>query len=62
MQKIKVLPDNIVVESDNDKTILESVTEQGIPQVNACGAAGNCSTCGIWIMEGVKNCENKNRA
>ena len=38
MPKIEVLPDNILVESDNDKTILESVTEQGIPQVNACGA------------------------
>ncbi len=57
--KIEVLPDNIVVESDNDKTILESVTEQGIPQVNACGAAGKCSTCRVWIMEGVENCENR---
>ena len=58
MPKIVVLPDNIVVESNNDKTILESVTEGGIPQVNACGASGKCSTCRVWIMEGVENCEN----
>ena len=59
MPKIEVLPDNIVVESNNDKTILESVTERGIPQVNACGAAGKCSTCRVWIMEGVENCEKR---
>ena len=59
MPKIEVLPDNIVVESNNYKTILERVTERGIPQVNAYGAAGRCSTCRVWIMKGVENCENR---
>ena len=56
MPKIQFLPHNIIFDIDEDKTLLENALSQGIPQARACGGHGKCSTCRVWVMEGVENC------
>lgn len=60
MSKFEILPDNKIFEVDEDKTLLENSLQNGIPHANACGGHGKCSTCRIWILEGVEHCKEKN--
>ncbi len=60
MAKIEILPDNKVFDVDEDKTLLENALQNNIPHANACGGHGKCSTCRIWLLEGVEHCEEKN--
>ena len=41
-------------------TLLEASLDRDIPHVNACGGHGKCSTCRIYLLEGVENCEKRN--
>ena len=60
MPKIKILPDDKTIDVDEKKTLLEASLDQEIPHVNACGGHGKCSTCRIYLLEGVENCEKRN--
>ncbi|MDC0254676.1 Rieske 2Fe-2S domain-containing protein [Bacteriovoracales bacterium] len=60
MPKIEILPDNKSFDIDGDKSLLEGSLKNEVPHVNACGGNGKCSTCRIWLLEGVENCEARN--
>ena len=60
MPKAKILPDDKTIDIDEEKTLLEGSLEREIPHVNACGGIGKCSTCRVYILEGVENCGNRN--
>ena len=60
MPKIKILPDDKTIDIEDGKNLLEGSIEKDIPHVGACGGNGKCSTCRIYILEGVENCEEMN--
>lgn len=60
MANIVCLPDKRELEVRRDETILEATLRAGIPHAHACGGHGKCSTCRIWILDGLDHCENRN--
>lgn len=42
------------------KTILETSLEAGIPHTHVCGGNARCSTCRVFVIEGVENCLERN--
>jgi adenylate cyclase len=60
--KIRILPDNIVVDSDGDETLLESSLRAGIHHAHACGGRAYCSTCRVEISAGLDTCAPRNVA
>lgn len=52
MPAIKILPDNIKIEIEEEETILEASLRAGIPHAHACGGNGACSTCRVIVLKG----------
>src|SRR5215471_17677846 len=61
MARIRYLPDEVEVEVQNQKTILKTSLESGIPHTHVCGGNARCSTCRIAVLEGVEHCQPRNR-
>ena len=55
MPKIKFLPLNKEFEVEAGKTVLEVAIEHGIHLEHACGGNCACTTCHVYIREGMKN-------
>ena len=56
MHKIACLPDNARFSIEAGETILEASLRAGIPHAHACGGRARCSTCRIWVLEGLEYC------
>lgn len=65
MFKIFSQTDNKTIYASPDQTILEAMLGADINHPHVCGRKGNCSTCRVYVMEGLSNClprnENENR-
>src|SRR5262245_53883275 len=59
MAKIVCLPDKREFELSPGETVLEGALRAGIPHAHACGGHAKCSTCRIWILEGLERCEQR---
>jgi class 3 adenylate cyclase/nitrite reductase/ring-hydroxylating ferredoxin subunit len=59
MPKIVCLPDKREFELGPGETVLEGALRAGIPHAHACGGHAKCSTCRIWILEGIERCEQR---
>jgi len=53
---IKYLPDDISFTIEDEETLLAGAIRNGVPHFNACGGKGVCSTCRIYILDGLKSC------
>ncbi len=53
--KITILPQNISVEGDKGKSILEIALEHDIGLEHNCGGNGACTTCHVIIRDGMNN-------
>ncbi len=51
MPKIYCKPDNIVIETLKNETILKACLRKGIPIAHICGGKGRCTTCRILIQD-----------
>jgi class 3 adenylate cyclase/nitrite reductase/ring-hydroxylating ferredoxin subunit len=60
MPKVAFLPDNAELSVGAGETILEASLRAGIPHAHACGGRARCSTCRIWILEGLEYCSERN--
>lgn len=56
MVEITCLPDNKRVDIRGEETILEASLRADVPVAHACGGNARCSTCRIWILDGLDNC------
>ncbi len=56
MTKITCLPDRKEVDVRDGDTILEAILRANIAHAHACGGHARCSTCRVWILEGLENC------
>ncbi|MEJ2589165.1 MAG: 2Fe-2S iron-sulfur cluster-binding protein [Deltaproteobacteria bacterium] len=43
-----------------DDTILEASRKAGIHHMHVCGGNARCSTCRVYVMEGLENCLPRN--
>jgi class 3 adenylate cyclase/nitrite reductase/ring-hydroxylating ferredoxin subunit len=55
------LPDNVSFACEDGQSVLEAAQAANIPFASACGGKARCSTCRIWILEGVDRCPVKNQ-
>jgi 2Fe-2S ferredoxin len=53
MPKITFLPDNIVAEVPKGTSVLEAGMHAGVRIGNACGGVCACSTCHVWVKQGL---------
>ncbi len=48
------------VEVGKDKTILQCSLESGIKHTHVCGGNARCTTCRVFVLEGLENCIDRN--
>lgn len=60
MYTISCLPDKTELPVGEGETILEASLRAGIPHAHACGGRARCSTCRVWILEGMDHCSERN--
>ncbi len=56
MPKITCLPDRKGIDARDGDTILEATLRANLAHAHACGGHARCSTCRVWILEGLENC------
>lgn len=59
MVKITSQPDNIDFELQADETLLEAGLRSGVAFAHACGGRAKCSTCRIWVEDGLSSCSER---
>ena len=59
--KIKFVPQNIEIDVDPSKTLLQLATENGLKIKSLCGGVATCSECRIKIVEGENSVPEPNK-
>ena len=59
MVKATSLPDNVDFDVTADETLLEAALRSGVPFAHACGGRAKCSTCRIWVLDGLEICPER---
>ena len=60
MAKVTALPDRVDFEVAADETLLEAALRSGVPFAHACGGRAKCSTCRVWVLDGLETCPDRN--
>jgi adenylate cyclase len=60
MPHLYYLPDEQAVQAHPADTILDCSLEAGIPHVSICGGKARCSTCRVFVLEGLEGCSPRN--
>lgn len=60
MSTIKLTSDKITLESLPGETLLDASLKQGINHLHACGGNAFCSTCRVYVDEGIENIDPRN--
>ena len=61
MFKIFSQTDNKTISVSPDSTILEASLKAGIDHTHVCGGNARCSTCRVYVVEGLSNCLPRNK-
>ncbi len=56
MATLHILPDDLEAEVSPGETILWASLGAGSNHEFACGAKAECTTCRVWVLEGLENC------
>jgi class 3 adenylate cyclase/nitrite reductase/ring-hydroxylating ferredoxin subunit len=59
MTKVTSLPDKVDFEVSAGETLLEAALRSGVPFAHACGGRARCSTCRIWVLDGLEACPQR---
>jgi class 3 adenylate cyclase/nitrite reductase/ring-hydroxylating ferredoxin subunit len=62
MPKITCLPDTCQFSIEAGENVLAASLRAGIPHAHACGGLARCSTCRVWILEGLERCSERTEA
>jgi class 3 adenylate cyclase/nitrite reductase/ring-hydroxylating ferredoxin subunit len=62
MTKVTALPDRVDFDVAADETLLEAGLRSGVPFAHACGGRAKCSTCRVWVLDGIEACPDRNPA
>jgi class 3 adenylate cyclase/nitrite reductase/ring-hydroxylating ferredoxin subunit len=60
MIKVTSLPDDVTFELDPDETLLAGALRAEVAFAHACGGRAKCSTCRIWVLQGLETCPDRN--
>ncbi|MCJ7687096.1 MAG: 2Fe-2S iron-sulfur cluster-binding protein, partial [Desulfobacteraceae bacterium] len=52
--------DNKIIYASPDSTILEAIHKAKINHIHVCGGNARCTTCRVYIMNGLSNCLPRN--
>ena len=52
--------DDLAISAPEGSTILQATLSKGIRHTHVCGGNGRCSTCRVYILEGLENCLPRN--
>ncbi len=56
MAKVTSVSDKVDFDVAADETLLEAALRSGVPWAHACGGRAKCSTCRVWILDGLEAC------
>jgi class 3 adenylate cyclase/nitrite reductase/ring-hydroxylating ferredoxin subunit len=59
MPVIVCLPDKTQFSIGAGETILQASLRADVQHANACGGRAQCSTCRVWILEGLEHCSER---
>jgi class 3 adenylate cyclase/nitrite reductase/ring-hydroxylating ferredoxin subunit len=59
MTKVISLPDNVEFDITTDETLLEAALRSDIAFAHACGGRAKCSTCRVWVLDGLESCPER---
>ena len=62
MANVTALPDNIAFEVGADETLLDAALRSNVPFAHACGGRAKCSTCRVWVLDGLAALPDRNEA
>jgi adenylate cyclase len=62
MATIRILPDNVLIESMPGETLLDVSLRSGVAHAHACGGHARCSTCRVEITDGIDACAPRTAA
>ena len=62
MPRITCLPDKIQFSIGEGESILEASLRADVSHAHACGGRARCSTCRVWILEGLEHCSERSEA
>lgn len=60
MAKVVSYPDGVTFELNPDETLLAGALRSAVTFAHACGGRAKCSTCRIWVLEGLESCHDRN--
>jgi ferredoxin, 2Fe-2S len=59
--KVRVLPDDIMIETEDGQTIMDAAHDAGLFWPTTCGGEGICTTCACTVEHGVANLDPMGR-
>jgi class 3 adenylate cyclase/CDGSH-type Zn-finger protein len=59
LAKVNFVPDNLQIEVASGESVLTAAKAAGVPIASACGGNAQCSTCRVWVVEGMENCARR---
>lgn len=62
MAKVRILPDDILIEAEDGQTIMDAAHDAGLYWPTTCGGEGICTTCACTIEEGIPHLDEMGRA
>jgi class 3 adenylate cyclase/nitrite reductase/ring-hydroxylating ferredoxin subunit len=60
--KVHSLPDDVTIELRPDEPLLTGALRSQVSFAHACGGRAKCSTCRIWVIDGLESCHQRNAA
>jgi class 3 adenylate cyclase/nitrite reductase/ring-hydroxylating ferredoxin subunit len=58
--KVTSFPDDVTFEVGADETLLSAALRANVSFAHACGGRAKCSTCRIWVSDGLEGCPDRN--
>jgi class 3 adenylate cyclase len=55
MSELHVSPDDVDLAFDGEANMLELLVERGLPIAHLCGGRARCTTCRVWVFDGLSN-------
>jgi class 3 adenylate cyclase/nitrite reductase/ring-hydroxylating ferredoxin subunit len=59
MATVVSLPDDVSFEVSVGETLLEAALKSNVPMAHACGGRAKCSTCRVWVLDGLDSCPTR---
>lgn len=56
MPKVVSLPDGVAFDVNEGQSVLEAALGAKLPLTHACGGRAKCSTCRVWVLDGLDLC------